>query len=187
MRVQEVALVLRDLARRVEGVARPAAVVDGHAVGDVRAADLGPLLELDDDGGVAPRVGFEPVIRTSRRLERERQLELDEDALVGQVGELEDVRHRAERVAPGRDLGRRRPVAELVEEAIGELVREARLGGVGDELLGRALVEVQPLPSPGRRWVCADSTGVYVTGVWARTLRSWSRLRTSSLPLLHCE
>ena len=94
--------------------------------------------------------GFEPVIRTSRRLERERQLELDEDALVGQVGDLEDVGHRAERVAPGRDLGRRRPVAELVEEAVGELVGEPRLRRVRDELLGGALVEVQPLP-PARR------------------------------------
>ena len=87
-------------------------------------------------------------MRTSRRFERERQLELDEDPLVGQVRELEDVRHRAQRVPPGRDLGRRRPVPELVEEAVGELVREACLRRVGDELLGRALVEVQPLPSP---------------------------------------
>ena len=91
MGVEEVALVLRDLARRVEGVARLAAVVDGHAVGDVRAADLGPLLELDDHRRVARVLGFEPVIRTSSRFERQRQLELDEDALVGQVGELEDV------------------------------------------------------------------------------------------------
>ncbi len=57
MRVEEVALVLRDLARRVEGVARLAAVVDRHAVGDVRAADLGPLLELDDDRRVARSSG----------------------------------------------------------------------------------------------------------------------------------
>ena len=57
VRVEQVALVLRDLARRVEVVARPAAEVDGDAVGDVRPADLGPLLELDDDGGVAGRSG----------------------------------------------------------------------------------------------------------------------------------
>ena len=69
VRVEEVALVLRDLARRVQDVARPAAVVDGHAVGDVGPADLGPLLELDDDGGVAGRVGFEPVTMTSRRFD----------------------------------------------------------------------------------------------------------------------
>ena len=60
VRVQQVALVLRDLAGRVQRVARLAAVVDGHAVGDVRAADLGPLLELDDDGGVARCSGSSP-------------------------------------------------------------------------------------------------------------------------------
>ena len=48
VRVDQVALVLGDLARRVEVVARAPAEVDGDAVGDVRAADLGPLLELDD-------------------------------------------------------------------------------------------------------------------------------------------
>ena len=68
-------------------------------------------------------------------LRAQRQPELDEDALVRQVGELENVGHRAERVAPGRHLRRRRPVPELVEEPIGELVRESRLGRIGDELL----------------------------------------------------
>ncbi len=77
------------------GVARPAAVVDGDAVGDVRAADLGPLLELDDDGGVALRVGVRAGDEDVEPLRGERHLELDEDPLVGQVGDLEDVRHRA--------------------------------------------------------------------------------------------
>ena len=144
VRVDQVALVLGDLARRVEVVARAAAVVDGDAVGDVRPADLGPLLELDDDGGVAGgrvRAGDQDV----EALGRERQLELDEDPLVGQVGELEHARHGAERVAPGRDLGRRRAVAELVEEAVRQLVGEARLRRVRDELLRGPLVEVQAL------------------------------------------
>ena len=60
MRVEQVALVVRDLARRME-VSRGAAEVDGDAVGDVRPADLGPLLELDDDRRVRFVFGFEPV------------------------------------------------------------------------------------------------------------------------------
>ena len=52
------------------------------------------------------------------------------------------VGHREQRVAPGRDLGRGRSIAELVEEAVGQLVRQPRLRGVADELMRRALVEV---------------------------------------------
>ena len=145
--VLEVALVLRDLARRVEVVDLAAAHVDRHAVGDVRAPDGRPLLELDDDGGVAGgRVlaGDQDV----EALRGERQLELDEDALLAEVAELEDLGHRAERVLPGADLGQARLVAELLEEPLGELVREPRLHGVRDELLAGALVEVH-VPSPG--------------------------------------
>jgi hypothetical protein len=103
MRVDQVALVLGYLARRVQVVARPSAEFDGDAVGDVRAADFGPLLELDDDGRVAcrrVRAGDQDV----EALRGERQLELDEDPLVGQVGQLEHARHGAERVLPRTDL-----------------------------------------------------------------------------------
>ncbi len=144
MRVEQVALVPLDLARRVEHVARLAAVVDRHAVGDVGAADLGPLLELDDDGRVALRVWVRAGDQDVEALRRERQLELDEDALVTKVGQLENVGHRREGVAPGRDLGWRRPIPELVEEAVREHVREACLCRVGDELFAGALIEVQP-------------------------------------------
>ncbi len=130
VRVEQVALVLLDLARRVEDVARPAAVVDGHAVGDVRAADLGPLLELDDDRGVALRVGFEPVIRTSRRFDESGSLSSTRMPWSRRSASWRTFAIARERVAPGRDLGRRRPVAELVEEAVGELVREACLDRV---------------------------------------------------------
>jgi hypothetical protein len=53
MGVEEVALVLGDLARRVEVIPLAAGHLDRHAVGDVRAADVRPLLELDDDRRVA--------------------------------------------------------------------------------------------------------------------------------------
>lgn len=49
------------------------------------------------------------------------------------------------------------PIAEPVEEAVGELVGESRERGVRDELARRALVEVHPrspippTPSVGRR------------------------------------
>jgi len=46
--VDEVALVLLDLLRGVQVVDESPAEVDRHAVGDVRAVGLGPLLELDD-------------------------------------------------------------------------------------------------------------------------------------------
>ena len=143
MGVQQVALVLRDLARRMQRVASLAAVVDRHAVGDVRAADLGPLLELDDDRGVAGgrvRAGDHHVeaLATSAAASARRGSPWSRRSAI-----LQDVRHRAKRVPPRVDLGQARAVAELVEEPVRELVREARLHGVGDELFAGALVEVQ--------------------------------------------
>jgi hypothetical protein len=103
--VHEVTLVLRDLLRGVQDVLLvPAAVLDGDAVGDVRPPDLRPLLELDDHRGVAT-IGFEPVIITSRRLESA-AASLDDDPLVAHVRQLQHVRHRPQRVLPGRDLTR---------------------------------------------------------------------------------
>lgn len=64
--------------------------------------------------------------------------------MVSQVGELQDARHRAERVAPAVDLGEPGLVAKLLEEPITQQIREARLHSVGDELLARALVEMHP-------------------------------------------
>ena len=142
MRVEQVALVSLDLSRRVQHVARLAAVVDRHAVGDVGAANLGPLLELDDHSRVALRVRVGAGDQDVEALRRERKLELDEDPLVAKVGQLEDVGHRSERVPPRRDLGGRRSIPELVEEPVREHVRNTRLGCVGDELFARALVEM---------------------------------------------
>ena len=117
MGVDEVALVLLDLLRGVEVVDEPPAEVDRHALGDVRTLGRGPLLQLD------------------------------EDALVAEIGQLEGVRHRAQRVVPGRDLARRRLVPELLEEPLGELVRKGRAHRIADELLGRAPVEMQVAPA----------------------------------------
>jgi len=149
VRVEGIALVLGDLPRRVEGVARLAAVIDRHAVGDVGAADLGPLLKLDDHGRVAGHwigAGHQHV----EALGRQRELQLDEDPLISQIGVLEDMGHRAEGVAPGRDLGRGGPVAELVEEAVGELVGQPSLDRIRDELLRGALVEVHQVTARAR-------------------------------------
>ena len=90
----------------------------------------------------SPVVGFEPVIRTSRRFDESGSLSSTRTPWSVRSASCRTCGHRAERVAPGRDLGRRRPVAELVEEAVGELVGEACLDRVRDELLGGALVEV---------------------------------------------
>ena len=152
MGVDQVALVLGDLARRVQVVDDAAAEVDRHAVGDVRPTDLRPLLELHDDRRVAGGrvLARDEDVQASRG---ERQLELDEDSLVGQVRQLKHRRHGAERVAPRRDLGRRRPVPELLEEPIGKLVGEPSLGRITDELLGGALVEVHRSGSPSHSLV----------------------------------
>ena len=123
-------------------VALPTTEVDRDAVGDVRTADVRPLLEFDDDGVVAFRRRVGARDHDVEALRAERQLEFDEDALVGQVGVLEHASHRPERVLPGVDLGLWRSIAELVEEPIGEQVGEACLGRVADELLSGALVEV---------------------------------------------
>lgn len=48
--VEQVALVVADLARGVEDVTEPAADPGGHAVVDCRDLGLLPLLELHDDG-----------------------------------------------------------------------------------------------------------------------------------------
>ena len=54
VRVLEVALIALDLARGMEAVDEAAPERDGHAVGDRRRLEVGPLLELDDDGFVTP-------------------------------------------------------------------------------------------------------------------------------------
>src|ERR1700690_2155861 len=118
-----------------------ASEIDHYAVRDVRPTDLGPLFQLDHDCRVASgRIG--PRDQDVESLRREWQLELDEDALVAEIAQLKHLREGTKRVAPGRDFGWRRPIPEFLEEAIAELVRQARLHRVADELGARALVEM---------------------------------------------
>ena len=56
--VEQVALVLGDLARRMQVVDLVAAEGRDDAVGDVRPADVGPLLQLDDDRGIDRLAGW---------------------------------------------------------------------------------------------------------------------------------
>ncbi|NTV54565.1 MAG: GAF domain-containing protein, partial [Syntrophaceae bacterium] len=89
MSVDEVALVLGDLARRVQVVDQAPAEVDRHAVGDVRSADFRPLLELDDHRRIAGGrvLAGDQNVQTLRG---QREPELDEDPLVAQVREPQD-------------------------------------------------------------------------------------------------
>jgi len=94
-----------------------------------------------------PVLALLPVIRTSRRFEESGSFSSTRIPWSRRIGELERVRHRAERVVPGRDLARRRLVPELLEEPLRQLVRERRAHGIADELLGRAPVEMQVAPA----------------------------------------
>ena len=62
--------------------------------------------------------------------------------MVPEVGELQDVGHRGQGVPPRCDLGRRRPIPELIEEPVRQQIGQPSLHRIRDELLAGALVEV---------------------------------------------
>ena len=72
---------------------RTATHLDRHTVGDVGLPDRCPLLELHDDRAVTS-LGVGPRDQAVEATRSEGQLQFDKDALVGEVGQLEDVRHR---------------------------------------------------------------------------------------------
>jgi hypothetical protein len=93
------------------------------------------LLELDDDGAVGA-LAATPAHQAVEAAGGERELVLEDDAVIEQVGGLQDLGDGAQGVAPGVDLAGGRLVAEVVEEGGFELAGDLVAGGVGDEGLG---------------------------------------------------
>ena len=111
MVVEQPLLVAADLDRWVEDAADRLADVELDAVVGGRRADAlaAPLLELDDDrvlgagGGVAGEHRVEAAAGVA-------ELVLEDDAVVVQLGLVDEHRQRHEAVLPARHLGRRRLV-----------------------------------------------------------------------------
>jgi hypothetical protein len=115
--VLEVALVVADLARWMEHIALAPAEECNDAVIDLRRARVLPLLELDDDRlrASALVVSRQHAVESARG---ERKLQLDDDALIVEVRELDGVGHRPEGRLPRPHLALRRLIAEVREERL---------------------------------------------------------------------
>ena len=72
-------------------------------------------------------------------------LVLEDDAVVVQLGVVEEHRQRHEAVLPRVDLGWRRPVADLGRLLGAQLLRDPMHLRIGPKLLGRPRVELHRL------------------------------------------
>jgi hypothetical protein len=99
------------------------------------------LLELDDDRvlgagrGVAGQHRVEPATRVA-------ELVLLDDAVIVQLGLVDEHRQRHEAVLPAGHLVRGWPVADLGDVLGAQLLRDAMHHRIGPELLGRPGVEL---------------------------------------------
>ena len=144
--VEQPLLVAADLDRWVEhaadGLAHERLDADVGGEGPLAA----PLLELDDDsvlgagGGVAGEHGVEAAAGVA-------ELVLEDDAVVVQLGLVEEHRERHEAVLPGRHLGGSGLVADLGDVLGAQLVRDPMQLSIGPKLLGRPGVELHTSPS----------------------------------------
>lgn len=141
--VEQPLLVATDLDRWVEDA--PEALADGQldAVVGGRRTDgaVAPLLELDDDrvlgagGGVAGQHRVEAAAGVA-------ELVLEDDAVVVQLGLVDEHRQRHEAVLPARHLGRRRPMPDLGRVLGAQLLRDPMHLRIGPKLLGRPGVQL---------------------------------------------
>ena len=161
--VEQPLLVAADLDRWVEHAADGLAHEGLDAELGGGGADVAaPLLELDDDGvlgaggGVAGEHGVEAAAGVA-------ELVLEDDAVVVQLGLVEEHRERHEAVLPARDLARAGLVADGGDVLGAQLIGDAVELRIGPKLLGRAGVELHrgspPVPGAcgGDAWLRRDA------------------------------
>jgi hypothetical protein len=177
--VEQPLLVATDLDRWVENATDPVADGQLDAVVGGRRADgaVAPLLELDDDrvlgagGGVAGQHGVEPAAGVA-------ELVLEDDAVVVQLGLVEEHRQRHEAVLPARHLRRRRPVPDLGRVVGAQRLRDPMHPRIGPELLGRPGVELH-----GRMPSTSDGTAQFaIKSQTARNNRAVSAALRNQTP-----
>ena len=123
------------------------ACADGHALVDRRRLAVRPLLQLDDDrsrSAVVPVAGDHRVEPAGG----ERELVLEEDAVVGEPAERQRVRERAQRVGPGPLLAGGGVEAVEGEERVLQVARDPVLHRAVDEVLRRPRVQLRHRAAP---------------------------------------
>lgn len=115
---------------------RSAALGDRDALFDGRRLEVRPLLQLDNDRGRSTVVS----VAGNHRIEPaggERQLLLEQDAVIGEPTERRRFRERAQRVASGPLLARGGLEAAESQERVPQLKRDSVLHRAADEVLRR--------------------------------------------------
>ena len=156
--VEQPPLVVADLDRWVEDAPDLLADVQLDAVVGGRRTDaaVAPLLELDDDRvlgarrGVAGEHRVEPPARVA-------ELVLEDDAVVVQLGLVDEHRQRHEAVLPARHLVGRGPVADLRRELGAQLLRDPMHLRIGPKLLGCPGVELHRRAMPSMALMASDA------------------------------
>ena len=141
--VEQPLLVAADLDRWVQLAPDLLADVQLDAVVGGRRTDaaVAPLLELDDDRVLGARRG----VAGEHRVEPPAgvaELVLEDDAVVVQLGLVDEHRQRHEAVLPARHLRRRGLVADLRDVLGAQLLRDPMHLRIGPKLLGRPGVEL---------------------------------------------
>src|SRR5438093_9353240 len=123
MHVLEVALIITHLTRWMEYVALTPAEERNHTIISLRRCRVLPLLELHDDclRASALVVPGKHAVEPARG---ERKLQLHDDAVIIEIGELNRARHCLERSLPRANLTLRRPIPEVREEGLRQLLRD---------------------------------------------------------------
>ena len=129
------------MGREVRDVALGAAQAGRDQIVGAGVAAAVPLLQLDDDGRIA-QVGVLACDHAVEPLAGHRELVFEQDAVIVELGVVQDLRHGAQRVPPGVDLGGRGLEAKLPEERILQLLRDAVVHAVADEVGREAGVEL---------------------------------------------
>ena len=141
--VEQPLLVAADLDRWVEDAPDLLADVQLDAVVGRRRTDapVAPLLELDDDRvfGARRRVAGEHRVEPPARVA---ELVLEDDAVVVQLGLVDEHRQRHEAVLPARHLARRRPVPDLRRVLGPQLLRDPMHLRIRPKLLSRPGVKL---------------------------------------------